>query len=269
MNHNNSGRAFVVVDNLVEREHYEIALKRDGFVVEAFKDEDSAIAALKQESPHIAIVHFTENMTRTVMFIERLHASDQSVCILYPTFYQGEDLHAKAVAAGAYAVLSKPLPLFDEKFSLLLKSVLEESRSRKWAASGKGQALVLMPFAKSFDELYRVGIKEPVEALGFRCERLDELFFVGDVLEKLYDKIEQSQLIIADLSTLNPNVFYETGFADALKKTVILLLNSTTKIPFDMQPKRLIIYDDITMLKTNLDAMIKTVMQPKATPDSP
>jgi ActR/RegA family two-component response regulator len=269
MDNNNSRRAFVVVDNLVEREHYQIALKRDGFVVEAFKDEDSAIAALKQSSPHIAIVHFTENMTRTVAFIERLHSSDHTVCILYPTFYQGEELHAKAVAAGAYAVLSKPLPLFDEKFSVLLKSVFEESRSRKWAASGKGQALVLMPFARSFDELYRVAIKEPVEALGFRCERIDELFFIGDILQKLYDKIEQSQLIIADLSTLNANVFYETGFADALKKTVILLVNSTTKIPFDMQPKRLIIYDDIPMLKTSLEAMIKFVMQPQATHDSP
>ena len=255
--------AFVVSDDPVERENLSVILKRGDFEVEAFPAEEPAVAALQHTSPHVAVVHFGENLGRTVNLIERLYSVDSTVCILYPTFYQGGNLYSKAIAAGAYAIIPKP-HLYDGKFNELLKTAWEESRNRKRAAAGKSQALVLMPFAKSFDELYKVGIKEPLEALGYRCERIDEMFFIGNVVQKLIDKIGQSQLIIADLSGHNPNVFYETGFADALDKTVVLLANSATNIPFNVQGRRFIVYDDILTLRRDLDATIRALMHPEA-----
>ena len=255
--------AFVVSDVPVEKENLSVILKRSGFEAEAFSDEEPAVAALEHTSPHVAVVHFGENPGRTVAFIRRLYSVDSTVCILYPTFYDGENLHAKALEAGAYTIIRKP-HLYDGKFIETLKAAWEESRNRKRAKAGKSQALVVMPFAKSFDEVYRVGIKEPLEALGYRCERIDEMFFLGDVVEKLYDKIVQSELIIADLSGNNPNVFYETGFADALDKIVILLANRATEIPFNVQGRRVIVYDDLPTLRTELDAMVKVAMTPEA-----
>lgn len=40
--------------------------------------------------------------------------------------------------------------------------------------SDKIFAFVLMPFATDFDDVYRLGIKEPAMALGIRAERVDE-----------------------------------------------------------------------------------------------
>lgn len=259
-NTNATKLAFIVVDDDKERERYVTALERDGFNIEAFSGEDHALAALQEKSPHIAIVHFGENMARTVAFIKKVHSNDATICILYFTFYGGADLHAKAVAAGAYAVLPKPYSLYDEKFIAFLRAAMEESRARKRVASGKHQALVLMPFKQEFDELYRLAVKDALDALGYQCERIDELLFVGDVVQTLCDKIEQSELIIADLSGQNPNVLYELGYADALKKKVILLASSADDIPFDVRGRRLITYENgLHQLREKLVATVKAV----------
>lgn len=236
--------AFIVADDVKERETYVTALERSGFTVEVFPDEAGALAALQERSPHVAVVHFDENMGRTVEFIKDLHARDATISILYFTYYGGPDLHAKAVAAGAFAVHEKPYSLYDEKLIALLGVAFEESWKSKRLAAGRHQALVLMPFKKEFDEVYRVAVKEPLTELGYRCERIDELPFVGDVVQKLYDKLEHAGLIIADMTGQNPNVFYELGYADALRKTVILLARAAADVPFDVRSRRFITYED-------------------------
>jgi FixJ family two-component response regulator len=249
--------AFIVVDEIEERKRYGATLERCGFNVEAFPDEEQALAALEKKSPHIAIVHFGENMTRTVALIDKLYRHDPTICILYFTFYGGEKLHDKAAAAGAYAVLEKPFSLYDEKFIEFIAMAFRESQRRKSLAAGKDQALVLMPFKKEFDEIYLSAIKEPLTALGYQCERADELLFVGDVVQQLYDKLEQSELIIADMSGQNPNVFYEIGYADALRKTVILLVQNENDVPFDVRGRRFIIYEGNALLLR--EKLIETV----------
>jgi DNA-binding response OmpR family regulator len=253
--------AFVVVDDVKEREDYVPALKRDGFEVETFPDEAPALAALQEKSPHVAVVHFGENMTRTVAFIKELHARDATVSILYFTYYGRPELHAKAVDAGAFAVLKKPYSLYDESLLALLRAAYEESWKRKRLAAGRHRALALMPFKTEFNEVYRVGIEEPLTELGYRCERLDKLTFVGDVVQKLYDELEHVGLIIADMTGLNPNVFYELGYADALKKTVILLMQTAENIPFDVHTRRVITYaaDDVLQLKQKLLGTVKSL----------
>jgi len=252
--------AFVVVDDVKERENYVTALKRGGFEAEVFPDEARALAALQEKSPHVAVVHFGENMARSVAFIKELHARDETVCILYFTYYGGPDLHAKAAAAGAFAVREKPYSLYDENLIALLGVAFEESWKRKRLAAGKHQALVLMPFKKEFDEVYRVAFKEPLTELGYRCERIDELPFVGDVVQKLYDKLEHAGLIIAEMTGQNPNVFYELGYADALRKTVILVAQTAADVPFDVRSRRVITYEDgLPQLKERLIDTVKNL----------
>jgi predicted nucleotide-binding protein len=52
-------------------------------------------------------------------------------------------------------------------------------------------------------------------------------------------------LIIADVSQQNPNVFYELGFAHALRKPTILLFNSKSGsgLPSDLDGLQYIAYD--------------------------
>jgi hypothetical protein len=113
-------------------------------------------------------------------------------------------------------------------------------------------AFVIMPFDESFDDTYNLGIKPACEAAGYYCERLDEQIFEETMLARIYNQIAKADLIIADMTGKNPNVFYETGFAHALEKRVILATKDEADIPFDLKHHYHIIYDNISSLKGEL-----------------
>lgn len=120
-----------------------------------------------------------------------------------------------------------------------------------------------MPFKKEFDNTYKLGIRTAVEELGAYCERVDEQEFEGRILDRIYNQIDKADLIIADMSGQNPNVFYEVGYAHALNKKVILLTNSSKDIPFDLKDYPHIIYNPlgiselILQLKNKIDFSFK------------
>jgi hypothetical protein len=103
-------------------------------------------------------------------------------------------------------------------------------------------AFVLMPFDVSFDDIYKYGIKKAVESLGITCERVDEIQYVGGILEQVFQCIEKARFIIADMTGRNPNVFYEVGYCHAIKKDVILCTQSAEDIPFDLRGYNHIVY---------------------------
>ena len=52
----------------------------------------------------------------------------------------------------------------------------------------------------------------------------------------------RADLIVADLTGQNANVFYEMGFAHALNKDTILLTQTIGDVPFDLRQRRLVEY---------------------------
>ena len=114
-------------------------------------------------------------------------------------------------------------------------------------------AFVLMPFDSSFDDTYQMGIKETASSLNIRAERVDEQIFREGILERIYRQIDISDIIIADMTGQNPNVFYEVGYAHAKEKICILLTNNADDIPFDLKHHRHIVYgNSIETLRNNL-----------------
>ncbi|MAT58516.1 MAG: hypothetical protein CMF23_11150 [Ignavibacteriae bacterium] len=114
-------------------------------------------------------------------------------------------------------------------------------------------AFVLMPFDKKFDDIYKLGIQEAAKEVDIRAERLDEQIFDGNMLEKIYKEIDLADLIIADMTERNPNVFYEVGYSDARNKLILLLTNNSSDIPFDLLHRPHIIYNNsISTLKNEL-----------------
>ena len=102
---------------------------------------------------------------------------------------------------------------------------------------------VLMPFDKDFDDVYQLGIKPACEMAGAYAERVDEQIFHESILQRIYNQISKADVIISDMSGRNPNVFYETGYAHALGKPVILLTRINDDIPFDLKHFAHIIYE--------------------------
>jgi nucleoside 2-deoxyribosyltransferase len=114
-------------------------------------------------------------------------------------------------------------------------------------------AFVLMPFDSKFDDIYKFGIKEPAAQLGVLAERVDEQIYTEGILDRIYRQIELADIIVADMTDQNPNVFYEVGFAHAKDKLCILLTSSAQDIPFDLKHRRHIVYgESITTLKERL-----------------
>lgn len=117
---------------------------------------------------------------------------------------------------------------------------------------------VLMPFNSDFDDIYQLGIKEISKEFNVYIERVDEQIYEGSMLDRIYNQIHNADIIIADLSQKNPNVFYEVGYAHALNKRVILITQDGNDIPFDMKHFYHIIYNknNIYELKTRLTERI-------------
>lgn len=108
--------------------------------------------------------------------------------------------------------------------------------------SPKPFIFVLMPFTSDFDDVYQLGIKPACEAAGAYAERVDEQIFHESILQRIYNQISKADVVVADMTGRNPNVFYEVGYAHALGKPVLLLTKSSDDIPFDLKHYSHIVY---------------------------
>ncbi len=114
-------------------------------------------------------------------------------------------------------------------------------------------AFVLMPFDSTFDDLYRFGIKEPAAELGIRAERVDEQLFGEGILDRIYRQIELADVVVAEMTGQNPNVFYEVGYAHGNRKLCILSTEKAGDIPFDLKHRRHIVHErSIQTLRTRM-----------------
>ena len=112
---------------------------------------------------------------------------------------------------------------------------------------------VLMPFDRKFDDIYKFGIRGAANEVGAYAERLDEQIFVEGMLDRMFNQISKADVIVADMTGRNPNVFYEVGYAHALGKIVLLLTQAADDIPFDLKHRQHTVYgDSISTLKSEL-----------------
>jgi hypothetical protein len=147
----------------------------------------------------------------------------------------------------------------------------------------KRTCFVVMPFGDKkdsdgqdvdFDDIYRFFFKKAVEDLGIECIRCDEIEEAGSIHEKMFEHIYQSDVVVVDITTSNPNVFYELGVRHALAKGVTVLIRRTgTAIPFNIQGLQVIEYDQakfgsIERAKTRIHEMIKNGLDMRIS-DSP
>ncbi len=123
--------------------------------------------------------------------------------------------------------------------------------------SPKPFIFVLMPFSEEFNDIYELGIKAASADTGAYCERVDEQIFEERILDRIYNQITKADILISDMTDRNPNVFYETGYAHALGKKVILITQRNDDIPFDLKHFPHIIYGGkISELKEELKRRI-------------
>lgn len=106
-----------------------------------------------------------------------------------------------------------------------------------------GTCFVLMPFGHPYDRCYEDVYKRSIREAGLEPFRADGLFNSGTVIEQIWEQISKAEVLLAEVTGKNANVFYELGLAHAISKPVILISSTLDDVPFDLRHLRVIIYD--------------------------
>jgi hypothetical protein len=119
-------------------------------------------------------------------------------------------------------------------------------RIQSWAASESLSApkeyrprpylFAAMPFDPGYDDVYFVAMVPACDKCGLDCIRVDHEEFIGDISDRIHQRIANSIGVIADLSESNPNVLYEVGYARGRRLDVVPISRSSfQELPFDVR----------------------------------
>ena len=130
----------------------------------------------------------------------------------------------------------------------------------------RNQAFVVMRFGD--DELnstYELAIAPALRAADIEPVRIDQIENSGRITDQILNEIAASRLVVADLSGERPNCYYETGFAHALGKDLILCVREGDDIHFDLAANRFIVWRTPLDLRERLTSRLKALSH---SPDS-
>ncbi|MFL0200727.1 TRAFs-binding domain-containing protein [Exiguobacterium acetylicum] len=121
-----------------------------------------------------------------------------------------------------------------------------------------------------FDDIYYNAIKKAVEKYPQDLDiiRADEELQLGFIHGPMYERLLLSEIVIADLTMANANVFYELGIRHCAKPySTILIYSDDSKLPFDVFPLRAISYKLTDGKLTNKDAdeLVKKIQERMST----
>lgn len=103
------------------------------------------------------------------------------------------------------------------------------------------------------------------DELGFNVLRSDLLNDSGRIDDTIVQQLEESELVVIDLTKLNPNVMFEFGIRYGLKKPFVVIAQDVNNLPLDVRNIRILEYTvtapDIEAINEKLSAMITVSME--------
>jgi hypothetical protein len=93
------------------------------------------------------------------------------------------------------------------------------------------------------DKSYKYLIKPTAEEKGLLCVRADEIPHTGNIDIMMYRELLTADIVIADLSTANPNALYELGVRHALRPfSTVVISENKLPYPFNLNHVRIASY---------------------------
>lgn len=123
------------------------------------------------------------------------------------------------------------------------------------------------------DKLFKYVIKPVCEDCDFDAIRVDQLNDANSITQTILEQLDSADLVIADMTGHNPNVFYEMGYRSRTKKPMIHLKKKGELLPFDVNTIRTLEYDltdldSVDEVKNRLKKTIESFNYSEATDDS-
>lgn len=96
-----------------------------------------------------------------------------------------------------------------------------------------------------------------------------EILLPGSITKQVIKNILNSDLVIANLTGLNPNVMYEVAVRHAVRKPIVCLADNKTKLPFDIAAERTLFYENDMLGVYNLIPRLKATISAALNDDAP
>jgi hypothetical protein len=123
----------------------------------------------------------------------------------------------------------------------------EADYHRVVAESGDQGSLVIAPigahgsFARTRSDYVLDRIIAPALAqCGYKAERADNIEGLSMISDEVMRRLAEDPLVVADLTSYNPNVFYELAIRHANHKPVVQIIERGSTLPFDIKDMRTI-----------------------------
>ena len=106
------------------------------------------------------------------------------------------------------------------------------------------RCFVIQPFSSKFDKIYDDIYKPALEEAGLKAYRVDQDPGTEKPIESIEKEIRNATICLADITTDNPNVWYELGYAFAMGRSVLMVCSSERdgRYPFDIHHRTVIRY---------------------------
>lgn len=120
-----------------------------------------------------------------------------------------------------------------------------------------------------FDDVHKPAITG--SRLGYKCER--SKIGTGSFIKDILLQLNQADVVLADLTDMNPNVFYELGVRHALKNRTILVSQTMDDVPSDLKQYGVITYgtspNSVAKYKKRISEVLKNIRDNPDRADNP
>jgi len=108
----------------------------------------------------------------------------------------------------------------------------------------EGTGFVLLPHRPQFEDLFENVIRPAMSDNGIVAKKAHNIYEPGSILGQVWSQIRTAEVIVADVTGINPNVIFELGLCFGLHRCPILVVLDPSELPFNLRSLRYTQYEN-------------------------